>query len=348
MMKNRMMNQIMKKRILIVITIIICLALTSCVQPQTNVAISIYDENDTFMSELMSKMSELTNDDETVEIVYASNSQVIQNQQIASLIDANVKVMAINPVDRLACNAIAEKCVNSGVNMVFFNREPLEDVLRTSDSYYVGTDAGREGKKQAIMAAELFGSNFRESPYDKNNDGIVQIVIIKGEQGHQDAERRTDNCLEELREQGYSAEILGVEVADWSRSKGYEAMKRLYESYEEEIELVFSNNDDMAIGAIDYLLEVGAFSENLQEYDQPFVIVGVDGTAVGLSAIKKGLLYGTVKNDSENQANAVMTLVDYILDGKDMVDFPYVVTNDRYIYIEGDIITLKNLKDNIE
>ena len=338
----------MKRLIVSIITIILCIVLTGCVQPPTKIAISIYDENDTFMSELTLRMSAMAQEGETVEITYASNSQVIQNQQIVNFLESGVKVVAINPVDRLACSSIAEKCVKSGVSMVFFNREPLEDVLKSSDSYYVGTDASSEGRKQAIMVAELFGSNYKESEYDRNGDGIIQVVIIKGEQGHQDAERRTDSCLDKLREQGYRSEILGVEVADWSRSKGCEAMRRLYEEYGDNIELVFSNNDDMAIGAIDYLVEAGVFTENPEKYDQPFVIVGVDGTAVGLSAVRKGLLYGTVKNDSESQASAIMTLADYILKEKDMHDFPYIVTNDKYIYIEGDIITLRNLKDYVE
>jgi len=125
-------------------------------------------------------------------------------------------------------------------------------------------------------------------------------------------------------------------------------MRRLYENYGKQIELVFSNNDDMAMGAIDYLIEAEVFFENPLEYDQPFIIVGVDGTTVGFSAIRRGLLYGTVQNDSESQADAVMTLAAYILKGRDMKDFPYQITNNRYIYIEGDVITLRNLKDYIQ
>jgi len=337
----------MKKLILLLICLAVAAAAGGCGQPATQIAFFIYDENDTFLSELMQWVPAASPNGAPIEIRYAANSQVVQNQQIVSLAEEGIDLFVINPVDRLACGAIAEKCVNSGIDVIFFNREPMEDALEAGDSYFVGTDASGEGRKQALMVGELFGSNFRLSRYDKNGDGVIQVVILKGEQGHQDAERRTESCIRQLSELGYRVEILSVEVGNWSRASGYDAIKRLYENYGEQIELVFSNNDDMALGAIDYLVENEVFSENMQEYDQPFVIVGVDGTSVGLSAIRRGLLYGTVQNDSVSQADAVMTLADYILEGRDMEDFPYEITNNRYIYVDGDVITLQNLKDHL-
>ena len=80
-------------------------------------------------------------------------------------------------------------------------------------------------------------------------------------------------------------------------------------------------------------------------YDQPCIIVGVDGTAVGLEAIKNNLLYGTVNNDSVKQSDAILTLADYILNARSFDDFPYVITREHYIYVDGDIITQANLED---
>lgn len=127
----------------------------------------------------------------------------------------------------------------------------------------------------------------------------------------------------------------------------YDAMRLLYSQYGDTIELVFANNDDMALGAIDYLLDAGVFSYRRRgsDYRQPFIIVGVDGTSVGLDAIEKGLLYGTVNNDFAKQSDAILTLADYIMTGRRFDGFPYPVTNDHYIYIDGDVITRENLGD---
>jgi len=279
------------------------------------------------------------------EVRDAGNSQSVQNQQIVELIGQGFDLFIINAVDRLACSAIVERCAREGIPVIFFNREPTEDALIGHNAFYVGADADSLGKKQAEMVAELFTGNFRGSGFDRNNDGIVQLVILKGEQGHQDAEKRTDNCVSRLKELGFDVDVLAIEVADWNRRNGYEAMRRLYAQFGDDIELVFSNNDDMALGAIDFLLAEGVFHRDRGIDEQPFVIVGVDGTAVGLEAIEDGLLYGTVNNDAIKQSSAILTLVDFILNERDFAGFPYTITRGHYIYIDGDIITKANLAE---
>jgi methyl-galactoside transport system substrate-binding protein len=281
------------------------------------------------------------------EVRDAANSQSVQNQQIVELIEQGFDLFVINAVDRLACSSIVERCAREGIPVIFFNREPTEDALLGHNAFYVGADADSLGEKQADMIAELFTDQFAGSRFDKNGDGIIQLVILKGEQGHQDAEKRTDNCVARLKELGFEVDVLAIEVADWNRRDGHEAMRRLYAQFGDEIELVFANNDDMALGAIDFLLGTGVFSHTNSADEQPFIIVGVDGTAVGLEAIEDGLLYGTVNNDAIKQSSAILTLVEFILGDMDFAQFPYVITRGHYIYIDGDIITRANVAEFI-
>jgi len=338
-----------RKKILSLLSVlVVCLALaplSGCAPKRQKIAFFQYKGGDTFISEMMTYMTARVSPGVDYEVRDAGNSQSVQNQQIVELIPGGFDLFVINAVDRLACSSIIERCAAEKIPVVFFNREPLEDALIGSKVYYVGSDADSLGEKQADMVAELFTRNFKGSKFDKNDDGTVQIVILKGEQGHQDAERRTDNCIARIKELGFSVEVLAIEVADWNRRDGFDAMRRLYKQYGDSIELVFSNNDDMALGAIDYLLEEELFTLDYTFYEQPFVIVGVDGTAVGLDAIRKGLLYGTVNNDSIKQSDAILELADYILSDKSFNDFPYTITRDHYIYIDGDIITQVNLTD---
>jgi len=340
----------MRKRILRVLLVIpaVCLLISaplSCGQRGQKIAFFQYKGSDTFISEMMGYMTARIPDGITYEVRDAGNSQSVQNQQIVGLIDGGFDLFVINAVDRLACSSIVERCAKEGIPVIFFNREPLEDALVGRDVYYVGAAADSLGKKQAEMVADLFTEQFKGSKFDRNNDGAVQLVILKGEQGHQDAEKRTDNCVSRLNELGFRTDVLEIEVADWNRRDGYEAMRRLYTQHGDSIELVFANNDDMALGAIDFLLNEGVFSAGRSVSEQPFVIVGVDGTAVGLESIEKGLLYGTVNNDSVKQSDAILTLTDYILNNRSFDDFPYAITNSHYIYIDGDIITLGNLQE---
>ena len=274
----------------------------------------------------------------------AGNSQAVQNQQIVELIGKSYDLFVINAVDRLACSSIVEKCQMENIPVIFFNREPLADALTDSNAFYVGAAADSLGEKQAYIAAALFGNDFFRSRYDKNSDGIVQAVILKGEQGHQDAEKRTDNCVSRLKSLGFSIEVLAIESANWRRQEAYEAMDSLFAQYGDRIELVFANNDDMALGAIDFLLSIGVYSRGTGG-EQPFPIISVDGTEVGLEAIEAGLLYGTVNNDSANQGEAILALLDHILQNKNLNEFPYAITNGHYVYIDGDIIVKENVAD---
>jgi len=287
--------------------------LAGCRDNDRRIAFFQYKGTDTFISEMMDYMTSRVPAGVSFEVRDAGNSQSVQNQQIVEMIESGFDLLIINAVDRLASSSIIARSASEGIPVIFFNREPLEDALIGNNAFYVGADADSLGRKQAEMVAELFTRNFADSGFDRNGDGVIQLVILKGEQGHQDAEKRTDNCVARLHELGFRTEVLGIEVADWNRRDGYEAMRRLVMQYGDRIELVFSNNDDMALGAIDYLLDEGIFTTGVESHEQPFVIVGVDGTAVGLEAIGRGLLYGTVNNDSIRQSSAVLTLIDYIL-----------------------------------
>ena len=336
----------MKRVFLLLVVVCLMFAVVfGCRQYGQSIAFFQYKAGDTFISEMMAHMTQRVPEGVHFEVRDAGNSQSVQNQQIVELIGQGFDLFIINAVDRLACSAIVERCAREGIPVIFFNREPTEDALIGHNAFYVGADADSLGKKQAEMVAELFTGNFRGSGFDRNNDGIVQLVILKGEQGHQDAEKRTDNCVSRLKELGFDVDVLAIEVADWNRRNGYEAMRRLYAQFGDDIELVFSNNDDMALGAIDFLLAEGVFHRNRGIDEQPFVIVGVDGTAVGLEAIEDGLLYGTVNNDAIKQSSAILTLVDFILNERDFAGFPYTITRGHYIYIDGDIITKANLAE---
>ncbi len=329
------------KKMMFILGISILLLLTGCSDKTTKVGILIYDENDTFMASFEDYLVGNMPNNVKYEVAYASNSQFIQNQQIITFLDDGIDILLINAVDRLAGSTIVEKCEKEGVPVIFFNREPLESDLENSqDVYYVGADTDNMGNEQADIASGLFGPpTDLIKTYDKNHDGMIQTVIIKGEQGHQDAEKRTRNSIERLKSLGYNVDLLSTRVANWRRIEGYDVMKDMYQEFGDSIELILSNNDDMALGAIDYFLEIKLFAVSQSiSFNQPIVVIGVDGTKAGLDAIDNGLMYGTVLNDALKQSQAIIELVKYIIDKKDMKDFPFEIVNDHYIYIDGKII----------
>ena len=338
----------MKKNKLFSLLLLCNIILCSCGDNSKHISIFIYTYDDTFISSLVSNLRTLINESNIdANYYYASRSQAKQNEQITNEIENNNnKLLVVNSEDRLADSSIIDKAKLYDLPVIFFNREPLDkDLEEGSKYYYVGSNPKSEGLLQAKMAKDLFGSPYSlNSLYDKNGDGKIQTVLLKGEQGHQDMENRSKYCIQGLENSGYKVDLLTTSYCNWSRSLGAEEMEKIYDSYGDQIELIFSNNDDMALGAIDYLLEKNIFSSTATDVsEQPIQIIGVDATSVARTAISNHLMYGTVKNDAKKQAETISELTNLIIENKslDGVDF----TSGNKIYVPGQEITIADIND---
>ncbi|MCH3909577.1 MAG: galactose ABC transporter substrate-binding protein [Bacilli bacterium] len=340
------------------------LCLASCSTSAETVQIFIYDSADPFIASLKESLFSKLEGHYSYQTYMAERKQTTQNQQIIDAIDdKSTKIMVVNTVDRLASSAIIEKAesVSPKVPVIFMNREPLESDLQPADDewvwsncYYVGSDPAYEGQLQAEMADELFGgaSNWSTSKYNKNGDDKVQVVVIKGEQGHQDTELRSKNCVEKLRELGYNVEIVATENCNWERDLAKKAMANLYS---DSIELLFSNNDEMALGAIDYLNsyaneETNSSASSSVDSSLPFderffPIFGVDATSDGRAAVRSGYMDGTVLNDASTQASIISGLIDHFLKGGDLPSgSDKIIKEQNYYHVIGTKITKDNLR----
>jgi methyl-galactoside transport system substrate-binding protein len=339
----------MKKNKLAILFPLLSLLLGSCSANSLRISAFFYDENDTFIKELRGYLKQgLENGNYNYDFYFAQKSQATQNTQITAEIESKKNsLLLINSVDRLADSTLIQKAKNYDLPIIFFNREPLDsDLANETKFFYVGSNPQTEGLLQAEMAASLFGDPHNLNPkYDKNGDQKIEIVLLKGEQGHQDMENRSKFCIQGLKDKGYTLDILTTEFCNWSRTQAYETMSTIYPTYGESIELLFSNNDDMALGAIDYFKDKEIFKTSVNDVtEQPFPVIGVDGTTVALDAIKNHLLYGTIKNDSYQQASAILTLANYIV-GNKTIDgtFPFKFAGNNKIYIEGKTIIYSDL-----
>lgn len=330
----------------ITLSLITSLFIFSCGSNKSQISIFIYDKNDTFISSLSNQIVENLSLEYKINLFDSKKSQNLQNQQIVdTLHNKKVNTLIINMVDRLSSGSIIQKASQTNTPIIFFNREPiLSDIKDSENVYYVGTNPKQEGENQAKMAINLLGDpNNLNSQIDKNHDNKLQCVFIRGEQSHQDTELRTYSCINYLIKNGYQIDILDMKYADWDKAKGKEIMKEFYLTFGNNIEFVFSNNDDMALGAIEYLLQENIFNAKLKALNQPFPIVGVDGTNQGLKAIKNGYLYGTIINDAKKQALAIDQLVDLINGNINKSELSFELTNNTHIYVSGSIVTSENI-----
>ncbi len=327
---------------------------------QILIGVVVYDEYDTFLSQMMesfmNEVSKETMDGKRINVLrYASGgSQTTQNEQVDEMIEKGCDVICVNLVDRTDPTMIIETARKADTPVIFFNRELVEKDLNSWDKlYYVGADAFESGTMEGEIAADCWKSSLEREKgnkqsknkskkqessqvMDKNNDGILQYVNLEGEAGHQDSIVRTEYSVNALVDAGIEVDKLDSVIANWNRAQAQTKMSQMLNKYGDQIELVMCNNDDMALGVIDEYI-----SREIPVEERP-VIVGIDGTDVGLNAVKDGTMYGTVYNNKEGQARSMLELAIASATGETYESSDF---DGKYIRYPYEKVTIDNIDD---
>ena len=279
------------------------------------VGIVTYTQDDPFINTMTEqiredlKLKESKDMKSLVSVKNGDNDQRDQDELVEEMIAAGCDVLCVNLVDRTAPSDIIKAARQEKIPVIFFNREPVkEDLMQWDQLYYVGCDAKQSGEMQGEIAADYLKAH---PGADKNQDGKIQYVLLEGEAGHQDAISRTDCSVKTLIENGIELEKLSYQFADWNRGQAENRMSQLIDHYGTEIELVISNNDEMALGAVEAYRTVGYARE-----DWP-VIFGIDGLEEALEAVKAGEMQGSILNDRVDQAKEMAKMAVKLFEGED-------------------------------
>ena len=272
------------------------------------VGVTIYKYDDNFMSLMRKALENEAATHKTAELLLndSQNSQSTQNDQVDVLLSKGVKVLAINLVDPAAAPTIIGKAKAADVPVIFFNKDPGEAALKTYDkAYFIGTNPQESGEIQG----KLVGDSWKAHPeWDLNKDGVIDYVLLKGEPGHPDAEARTNYVIEKLKADGYKVKQLQLDTGMWDAAKAKDIMQAwLAGPSGKQIEVVLSNNDAMAMGAV----------EAMKAQGKVLPTFGVDALPEALQMIKADTLAGTVLNDGDTQAKAIYALAVDLANGKD-------------------------------
>ena len=304
----------------------------------------IYKFDDTFMTGVRNNMkAEMDKIGGELEITDSQNRQPLQNDQVDAYIAKGANVVIVNPVDRTAALPLMEKAKAAGIPIVFINREPEAEVMQAYDKiWYDGAKAEESGTQSGELIVDYFKQN---AGADKNKDGKIQYIMLRGEQGHQDAVLRTEYSVKAMKDGGFELEELGSDTANWDKVQATDKMKGFISAVGiERIEAVLANNDDMALGAIEALKAEGY---NMGDPAKYIPVVGVDATAPALEAMSKGEMLGTVLNDAANQGKAAVQVAVAAAMGKEVnkETTGYEVTDGKYIWVPYRKVTSENYKE---
>ena len=307
-------------------------------------AVFYYDYSDAYVSSIRTELAQMLNEEEISFREYDGNSsQTTQTSQIEEAILNGADLLIINVVNAgstYTADELALLAARAGVPAVFFNRCPEADgdeglVLGYYDDIaFVGTDPKEAGHLQGEMIGNYLLQHY--DSVDLNGDGVISYALFKGEAANTEAIYRTRYAVEDadaiLTEAGYPAlsyfDPSGVDkyqldmTGRWSAAAAQSYMAANLTSMSPEkgnmIELIISNNDDMADGAIRAL---NTFGMNLGTEDSLTIpVFGVDATVTARQLIREGKMTGTVRQDPEELAASILRIVENVRDKKELLD----------------------------
>ncbi len=316
--------------------LLICLILTvftSCTGNAEQVSTLYYTYSDTYISSVRAALDRELG---AMGISYhgydANGNQTTQTEQVNTAITKGTSVLVVNVVDTGSDDAaknILERAKAQNLPVIFFNRSVSEALVSSYEKcVFVGTDYEMAGHLQGKMIGEFIRDNFDKC--DINGDGKISYCLFKGQQGNAEAEARTKFAVEDankiLADAGLPSLVfydknnkngyLLDENGTWSNAAANNHMKTVLSAYSEKngnmVELVIANSDEMALGALSALNEIGYNKGD----GRTIPIFGVDATEAAKAKIKSGAMTGTVKQDAEGMARAIATIAKNFIDGK--------------------------------
>lgn len=193
---------------------------------QVKIGVAVYNEEDVYVSKicgyLEDEIFQYEKDHPGVEIrkkiADARGSQQEQNDQIDQFISLDYDLLLVNIVDRTNAAVIIDKATQADIPVVFFNREPVrEDIFRSDQIYYEGSDAKQSAILQADVIADALEKN--RSKIDRNGDGVIQFAMLEGESGHQDTLIRSEWVLKELENKKIPTQQIAGSTGNWEKNQ---------------------------------------------------------------------------------------------------------------------------------
>ena len=280
-----------------------------------NIGVCIYQFADNFMTLYRTDLEEYLKDmGYSVTIMDGKNDQNTQTEQINTFLQQGVDVLVINPVQTTSAQTIVDTVSPSGTPIVFINREPDKSVL---DSYadkccYVGADARQSGTYQGELILDT------ETQGDINGDGVITYIMCKGDPENIDAQYRTEYSIKALEDAGKKVNCLYEYLDNWDQTTAQQDVANALSQYGDKIEVVFCNNDAMALGALQSIQQAG------RTVGKDIYLVGVDALAEAVQDVLDGNMTGTVLNDDVGQATKAAEATKLYVEGSAVEQYYWV------------------------
>ena len=327
----------MKKVLALILALVLVFSLAACGSKTTTetttttteattmkVGVCIYKFDDNFMTLYRQELEKYLKSLETdtmkyeVTIVDGKNDMAEQTNQVDTFLAQGVDVLIVNLVQSSSAATITEKAKAANVPVVYINRQPSDADMAAWDKIcYVGADARQSGTYQGEIVANLPDKG------DANGDGTVSYVMIMGDPENVDAQYRTEFSVKALTDAGIKVEDLFKQRGDWDQAKGQELAATALSQFGDKIDVIFCNNDAMALGAYQAIKSAGKTDADGKL--KGIYLLGVDALDECQQMVKNGQMTGTVLNDHIGQSHAAVDAAVKFMNGE---------SNDKTIMVD--------------
>ncbi|HEY1382143.1 MAG TPA: sugar ABC transporter substrate-binding protein [Dongiaceae bacterium] len=281
-----------------------------------NIGVSMAKFDDNFLTVLRNGMQDYakTLNNVNLQVEDAQNDVSKQLSQIQNFIAQGVDAIIVNPVDTDATPKMTKLAADAGVPLVYVNRLPADGDKLPDKISFVGSNESDSGTLEMQEVCKILG-------------GKGDILVMMGELSNQAARQRTQDVHDVIAKPECSGiKIIQEQTGNWERTQGTDLMTNWISSGVK-FDAVVSNNDEMAIGAIQALKAAG--------YDMSKVVVGgVDATQDALAAMKAGDLDVTVFQNAAAQGSGAVDTALKLAKGEKV---------ERLVWVPFELVTPANM-----
>ncbi len=188
-----------------------------------------------------------------------------QKEDIRFLIKKGVDIIVFKPIVNSGWIGVLHEAKGAGIPVIVVDF-PINE---TDDSLWV-TFIQNDFFKQGQLAAEWLVENYKKINENSKNIEKINIVELRGDDRSYVSLDRGSGFYNILKEYP-DFNIIESESGGWMRQKGEEIMNKLLKKHDRNIHVIFSHNDDMALGAIDAISMYGLTP------GKDIIIVSIDG-----------------------------------------------------------------------
>lgn len=298
------------------------------------VAALFYDYNDIFLSLIRKRFEEMQKENpDKVQFTFfdGKTNSIVQEENVDKSIEEDFDFIVLNIVEKKkeVVDEIFSKFRLKNIPVILIGSDiPETNVYVTyNKAFKVLSDAVGSGIAQGKLIQEVWNNN--KINIDKNNDDTLQYIMLKGRTESPFAIERSRYSIKILNEAGIKTQELETVPANWDKETAKNMVTSLFLKYGNKIEAIISNNDAMAIGAIEALQKYGYNSGNKSK---TIPVFGFDAIDEAKDFVKKGYMTGTVFQDATSLADAAYTVginllsdktptqgTNFILNGKEII-----------------------------